>query len=63
MVSLLFICVIRKKKRAYKYYKHMAGPGIECSNPATLFRSSTTEIPRPIFTVHIAPTATYEFTE
>lgn len=42
----------------------MAGPGVECSNPATLIRSSaTTEIPRSISTVHIAPTASSELTE
>lgn len=37
----------------------MAGLGIEPETPATLARSSTPELPRPIFTVHIAPTTTY----
>lgn len=47
----------------YIYYKHMAGLGIECRTPATLIRSSTTEIPKPISTVNIVPTAIFELTE
>lgn len=40
----------------------MAGLGIECRTPATLIRSSTTEIPKPISTVNIVPTAIFELT-
>lgn len=36
----------------------MARPGIEPGTPATLIRSSTSELPRPISPVHIAPTTT-----
>lgn len=41
----------------------MAGLEIECRTPATLIRSSTTEIPKPISTVNIVPTAIFELTE
>lgn len=36
----------------------MAGLGIQLETPATLVRSSTTELPRPISMVHVAPTTT-----
>lgn len=37
---------------------YMAGPGIEPRTPATMVRSSITELPRPISTVNLAPTTT-----
>lgn len=37
----------------------MAGPGIEPGTPTTqVMRSTTTELPKPISTVHTAPTTT-----
>lgn len=41
----------------------MAGLEIECRTPATLIRSSTTEIPKPISTVNIVPITICELTE
>lgn len=49
-------CVIEKEE----YWKRMAGQGIEPGTPVTLVRSSTPELPRPIPTIHIAPTTTIE---
>ena len=37
----------------------MAGPGIEPGTPASLVRCSTTELSRPISTVHLAQTTTF----
>lgn len=48
--------VKRKEEWAYKYIENMAGLGIEPMTPATLDRSSTTELLSLISTVHIAPT-------
>lgn len=38
----------------------MAKPGIELETPATIVRSSTTELPKPKLTVHIVQTTTSE---
>lgn len=46
-----------RKEHNYEYNKkRTAGPGIESGTHATLVRSSSTEVPRLISTVHIAPT-------
>ena len=37
----------------------MAGPGIETGTLASLVRCSTTELSRPISTVHLARTTTF----
>lgn len=41
--------------------KYMAGSRIELGTSAVLVRNFTTELPRPIFMIHLAPTTKHTY--